>query len=197
MYRRTMGRLWKSTFVLALLLGSLWMVKQFGAIQVLRAGAAWVDLLIFAAALMTFGICVFAFIAQRLAFVQAHTNYFSIVTPFLRLKVSYRRIQKVHPELIQNLFPKSKARWAERNFLEPFYGKTSVVIETRGYPMNPAMLRLFLPAQMFSPRTTGFVLLVSDWMKFSTELDSFQGAWLQSQGSQRLSQGSPGKSSYG
>ena len=189
MYRRTMGRLWKSTFILAFLLGSVWYVTKINSIQVLRSSGSVVELLVLAAALIALGICVFAFIAQFLAYVQVYDNYFKIVTPFLRLKVSYRRIQKVHPELIQNLFPKSKAKWAERNFLEPYYGKTAVVVETKGYPMSPTTLRLFLPAQMFSPRTTGFVLLVPDWMEFSTELDSFQGAWLQTQGGQRFSAG--------
>jgi hypothetical protein len=88
----------------------------------------------------------------------------------------------VHPTLVQQLFPPGESSWAQRSFLEPFYGKTAVVIELHGYPMSPALLKLFLPAQMFSPQFTGFVILVPDWMKMSTELDSFYGAWLQTQG---------------
>jgi hypothetical protein len=102
-----------------------------------------------------------------------------VSTPFLRFRISFRRMRSVYPVLVQQLFPKEEAKWTERNFLEPFYGKTALVMELKGFPLNPVLLRLFLPAQMFSPRTTGFVIIVPDWMKLSTELDSFHGAWLQ------------------
>jgi hypothetical protein len=65
--------------------------------------------------------------------------------------------------------------------LDPFYGRTAVVVELSDYPMNPRIMRFFLAPQMFSPRSKGLVFLVPDWMAFSTELDSFWGAWLQSQ----------------
>jgi hypothetical protein len=103
------------------------------------------------------------------------------VTPFLNLKVAYRRIRSIHPALLQQIFPKESARWAETSFLEPFYGKTAIIIEVRGFPMNPSLLRLFLPRYMFSPMTSGFVLMVPDWMKFSTELDTLRGNWLHNQ----------------
>jgi hypothetical protein len=116
------------------------------------------------------------------AYLQIYSNYLSVVTPFLRLKISFRRVRSIHPTLVQQLFPPNESSWSQRSFLEPFYGKTAVVVELTDYPMNPALLRLFLPAQMFSPHFIGLVFLVPDWMKLSTELDSVYGAWLQGQG---------------
>jgi len=132
-------------------------------------------------AVVALSISAFAFVARYRAYVQVHNDYLSVVTPFLVFRVSFRRMRSAYPVLLQQLFPSDKARWSERQFLEPFYGKTVVVVEMRGYPLNPKLMKLFLPPQMFSPRATGLVFLVPDWMVFSTELDSFHGNWLQAQ----------------
>jgi hypothetical protein len=180
-YRRTMDRLWKTTFVLGLVLAIAggWTLVQDTPVFGISSNV-W----LFAGAVLAFALSIFAFLARFRAYTQVYANYLSVVTPFLHLKISFKRMRSIHPVLVQQLFPKDEASWAERSFLEPFYGKTAVVITMRGYPLNPKLLRLFLPAQMFSPRTTGLVLMVPDWMKFSTELDSFHGAWLQTQGGQ-------------
>jgi hypothetical protein len=180
-YRRTMDRLWISTFILGVVLGISggWALLQDVSIFGISS-----NILIFTGALLAFALSLFAFFARFRAYVQVFSNYLSVVTPFLHLKISFKRMRSIHPVLVQQLFPKDKANWAERNFLAPFYGKTAVVINLRGYPLDRRLLRLFLPAQMFSPRSTGLVFMIPDWMKFSTELDSFHGAWLQNQGSQ-------------
>jgi hypothetical protein len=134
---------------------------------------------LFAAAIVSLVLSIFAFFTRYMSYVQAHRSYLSIVTPFLRLKISYQRLRSVQPALVQQLFPKDGSSWSQRAFLEPFYGKTALVMELRGYPLSPTLLKLFLPAQMFSPRSTGFVIIIPDWMKFSTELDSLRGTWMQ------------------
>lgn len=131
--------------------------------------------------LVTLLISLFAFFSRWMAYAQAHNDHLRIVTPFLNLKISYRRIRRIHPTLVQQVFSKESARWAETSFLEPFYGKTALIIEVNGYPMSPMLLRFFLPRYIFSPLSPGFVLLVPDWMKFSTEIDSLYGNWLQNQ----------------
>lgn len=180
-YRRTMDRLWKTTFALGLVLAIAggWRLVQDTSVWGINSNV-W----FFAGAILAFALSLFAFFARFRAYAQVYPHYLSIVTPFLHLKISFKRMRSIHPVLIQQLFPRDEASWAERNFLDPFYGKTAVVINLRGYPLNPKLLKLFLPAQMFSPRSTGLVLMTPDWMKFSTEIDSFHGAWLQTQGSQ-------------
>jgi hypothetical protein len=102
----------------------------------------------------------------------------SLVTPLFRLNISFQRLRSAHPALIQQLFPAKESSWARRSYLKPFYGKTAIVVELKGYPLNPALLRLFFTKEMFSPRNKGFVILVPDWMKFSTDLDTLHGKWL-------------------
>lgn len=177
-YRRTMDRIGGACLTLGIMLALIWVASEVGGISLIRASNSnWA----FIGAGVAFLLAAFAYLSRLFAYVQAHRTYLSLVTPFLRLKISYRRIQSLHPMHMQQLYPKNEAKWAQRSFLEPFFGKTALVVEMRGYPMNPTLLRFFLPSQMFSPRSTGLVLLVPDWMKLSTELDSFHGAWLQNQ----------------
>ena len=178
LYRRTLDRIWKMALLIGLLLGAVWVLTMVRP-ATLPAGSSGFLLLV--AAVVALVLSVLVYLARFTAYSQVYTDHFRIVTPLLRLNVSYQRLRTTHPVLLQQLFPMDKAKWAERKFLEPLYGKTAVVVELKGYPMKPALLKLFLPAQMFSPQTTGLVMLVPDWMKFSTELDVFHGNWLQSQ----------------
>jgi hypothetical protein len=178
LYRRTMDRVWKNTLVLGVILLALWYLPLLP-----DRSLGWIsskDLLL-AGAIVVLALCAFAFLGRSMVYVQAMYDHLRLVTPFLRLNVSYRRITSTHPVMIQQLFPPQASGWAQRRFLEPFYGKTAILIELSGYPLNPTLLKLFLPAQMFSPRSTGLVILVSDWMQFSTEFDTLVGNWLQSQ----------------
>jgi hypothetical protein len=179
LYRRTMGRLWKSTLMLGIVLGGAggW---SFLNDRLLFGDQGWVWLMAGAATALFFS--GFAFLSRYMTYVKAYHNHLQVVTPFLRLKISYRRIRSVHPSSVQQIFPPQESKWSQRKTLEPYYGKTAILIELAGFPMHPLLLRMFLPAEMFAPNVTGLVLLVPDWMAFSTELDSLQGAWLQSQG---------------
>jgi hypothetical protein len=182
LYRRTIDRIWKSSLALSIVFG---IVVWFDLIYEVSIFGFSSKLWLFAVCVLALGISIFGFLARRFAYVKVFSSYFKVATPFLRFRISFRRMRSVYPVLVQQLFPKDESKWSERNFLEPFYGKTALVMELKGYPVNPVLLRLFLPAQMFSPRTTGFVLIVPDWMKLSTELDSFHGTWLQREGIRR------------
>ena len=183
-YRRTMDRVWNLTLFLCLVLGTLFVWNRMqGFILFSQVDEIWMLVAIF----VSLGVALFALFSRWMAYVQVHPNYLSIVTPFLRLKIAHRRIISVHPSLLQQIFPLEKAGWAESNYLSPFYGKTAILVEMRGYPMNPVVLKWFLPKFMFSPRTTGLVLLTPDWMQFSTEIDTFRDKWQQAQGANRRS----------
>lgn len=180
-FRRTLDRMWTSSFTIGLLLGAVWAWGRFFSLPLVVIQDDFWLLLGAALALVIAG---YAFLARHLAYVQACNTHLVIVTPFLRLNVSYRRFQAVRTVLMQQLFSKSEASWSQRAYLEPFYGKTAIVIDLSGYPLKPALLRLFWPDLMLSRRSPGLVLLVPDWMRFSTELDTYQGVWLQAQGKQ-------------
>lgn len=181
LYRRTMDRVWQSTLVLGLLLLAAYFYALLNKTALMNISS---DVLLLVGAIVALVLCAFALAARFMAYVQVFADHLGVVTPFLRINISYRRVRSIHPVLMQQLFPPRGLKWAQRRFLEPFNGKTVVVVELKNYPMSPSMLKLFLPAAMFSPQATGLVFVVPDWMKFSTELDSLFGTWLQTQKAQ-------------
>lgn len=112
-----------------------------------------------------------------MAFVQARQDHLRLITPFLMLRISYRRVRSVHPADLQQLYPPAKANWSQQNYLAPLYTKTALVVELQGYPMSPTILRLFLAPQMLLQQTPGLVLLVPNWMALSTEVDTLRSIW--------------------
>jgi hypothetical protein len=186
-YRRTMDRLWLSTLVLGLLLATLWVWNTIGSTPLVIIKNSF---LLFGAAAMTLLFSLFAFLSRYMAYVQVHRDHLQLVTPFLQLRVSYRRILRAFPVEFHILFPKTETGWAQRSFLEPFYGQTALVVKLNAYPMPKSLLRLFLTPQMFSRNTSGLVFMVPDWMGLSTELDSYWSVWQQSQTRPRTLPGS-------
>ncbi len=167
-YRRTMDRLWGPTILLGLILMVVWGLLRVQNVKVLDTeNTFW----LLAGAVVSLAFGLFAFFARNMAYVQPRRDHLRLVTPFLRLNIAYSRIRSSHPSNFFQLFPPSNTGWASRRVLEPFYGKTVVVVELTGYPISPIFLRLFLPEIMFSRRSEGFVLVVPDWMEFSTDLE--------------------------
>jgi hypothetical protein len=108
------------------------------------------------------------------AYVQPYPTYLKLVTPFLRVNISYKRITKTTATEMRYLFSlKSMSGWV-RDIFSPLATNTAVVIELTGYPVSPVLLRLFLSRFFFKDKTPHLVLLVKDWMRFSSELDSMR-----------------------
>jgi hypothetical protein len=108
------------------------------------------------------------------AYVQPLPSHLKLVTPFLRLNISYKRIRKTTATEMRYLFSyKSMSGWV-RDIFSPLATQTAVVIELSGYPISPALLRLFLSRFFFKDKTPHLVILVKDWMRFSAELDSMR-----------------------
>ncbi|MCI0519487.1 MAG: hypothetical protein L0Z70_04450 [Chloroflexi bacterium] len=178
LYWRVIGRLWAAAALLGLLLLAIWVWAQFSALPLLQAeDSLW----LLAGAGVSLAFALFAFFGRSAAYVQPMRDHLRLVTPFLRINISYRRVRRAYPADFNKLFPPKESSWAQERLLSPFYGMTVVVVELTGYPLPPAVLRLFLAPQMFSRRSPGFILLTPDWMALSTELDSLMGAWLRSQ----------------
>ena len=123
---------------------------------------------------------VFLIAIRRSAYVQPFKDYLRLSTPFLRLNISYRRIRQASTTEMSRLFNLEITRGWRRQFLRPLAGKTAVVLELTGFPIGRTALRLFLSPFFFADRTARLVLLVPDWMAFSTEMESFRSAWAES-----------------
>jgi hypothetical protein len=169
-----MDRLWFATLILGLLLAGVWWQAIGGWIIPL---SIFTETWVYMAALVVLIFSIFTLLARRMGFVQAYADHLRLVTPFLRLKVSYRRVRSVHLAEFSKLFPPSQVGWADQRFLMPFYGQTAVLVELYEYPLSPGVLRFFLPRQMFHPQMAGLVLMVDDWMALSTQIDSLFGDW--------------------
>ena len=97
-----------------------------------------------------------------------------MVTPFLRLNISYRRIQRVNTAPLATLFPPRSLHGLKRDILEPLFSQTAVVVELGALPLPLETLRLFLSPFFFKDRSPHLVILVKDWMGFTTELESLR-----------------------
>ncbi len=108
------------------------------------------------------------------AFVQPLEGYLRVSTPFLRFNISYKRFLRTYTASMASLFPpKSLSGW-RREIIAPLASKTAVVVELRGFPMSPNVLRSFLSPFFFKDKTPHIVLLVNDWLRFSAELESLR-----------------------
>jgi hypothetical protein len=124
--------------------------------------------------LLAIGIGIFFLIIRYVAYVQAFPGYLKFVTPFLRFNISYKRIQRTTTNEMRQLFPpQSMSGWI-REIFAPLASQTAVVLELKGFPLSPFILRLFLSRFFFKDKTPHIVILVQDWMKFITELDSMR-----------------------
>jgi hypothetical protein len=181
-YQRYMDSLWQVTLILGLMLGGLWWQVTSGQTPLIEIqNTSW----ILSGAVVMLGFTIFSVFARFSVYIQPRGTHIRLATPFLRLKISYRRVLNAHPANFSSLFPPQQAGLALRSFLSPFYGQTVVILEMNKYPLNPKMLRLFMPHQMFSPNSTGFVLVVPDWLTLITEIDTFKENWRHSQEKRR------------
>jgi hypothetical protein len=111
---------------------------------------------------------------RRSAHVQLFPDHLRLVTPFLRLNVSYKRIRKTTSATMAGLFPpRSVSSW-RAGIVEPIARMTAVVIDLNAYPVSRAALQFFLSPLFFKDKTPHFVILVGDWMRFSSELESLR-----------------------
>jgi hypothetical protein len=169
-YKRTMDRLWQATLILGLVLAGLWWQLTSGGSPLIQTDqTAWV----LVGAVVTVVFTLFALLTRNMAYVQPFYNHIRLVTPFLRMQISYKRVRGVHPANFTKLFPPQESGWAEEQFLAPFYGMTALTVELSSFPVPPFLLRLFLSRKMLLPQKPGFIFLVDDWMALSNEIDTF------------------------
>ncbi len=190
-YRHMLNRWWPAVLTLGILLcglvGAAWLaewyfppfenpIPKISTIQgAILLGAGFLAILLGCSLL----------VMRSAASVQPFEGYLRVSTPFLRFNVSYKRFLRTYTASMGALFPpKSLSGW-RREIISPLAAKTAVVIELRGYPMPPNVLRAFLSPFFFKDQTPHLVLLVQDWLRFSTELESFRSGGIQGDSSPR------------
>lgn len=116
----------------------------------------------------------FFIVIKRFAYMQVFPTYLKLVTPFLRLNISSKRITRTSAAEMHHLFSRKKMSWWIQDIFDPLAGRTAVVIELTSYPISPTIMRMFLSRFFFKDKTAHLVILVKDWIVFNTELDSMR-----------------------
>lgn len=178
LYRHLLGRWWTPIFsiglTLLLFVGILWGAEWYFS----EAPNPLIKLPDFSGGVLLVlgGIAIlfslFLFSIRNFAYIQLFGDHFKIITPFLRLKVSYKRINRVTSSEFSALFPpKALSSW-QRQMIGPLLSRTANVVHLNKSPLSRFWLRFFLSPFFFYDKTPHFVLLVEDWMRLSSELDS-------------------------
>jgi hypothetical protein len=166
-----LNRWWPATFTLALaLFGVAW------GVSFTPDGQAQPYLVTATAGLggLVFVFTLFLFIILKAAYVRAFPTYLRLVTPFLRINISYRRFRGTTTSEIRALFPPTSLSGWQREIIAPISGMTAIVINLNGYPVPPFVLRWFLSPFFFKDKTPHIIILVKEWLRFSAELDSMR-----------------------
>jgi hypothetical protein len=177
LYERMLKRWISATFWLAVF------VTGFGA-------AAWFYApqfpdfniyLLLGAGAFAFLVTLILFLIRKSAYLQLYPAYLRIVTPFMRVKVNYKSIKRTNTAEMGNLFSMKKVRGMRREIVAPYLKHTAIVLNLSAYPMAPWILHSFLSYFFFIPKdkTPHFILLVDNWLDFSTDLESSRSAAIQ------------------
>lgn len=117
---------------------------------------------------------IFLLTIRKLAYVQLFGDHIRLVTPFLRINISYKRIRRSSSASMGTLFPPNSISKWRQDILGPLAKMTALVIELNGYPISQTVLKFFLSPFFFKDKTTHFVILVQDWMRFSSDLETLR-----------------------
>jgi hypothetical protein len=167
-YTHMINRWWPAIFTLGLALLALsWAIRSWGFEDWRWLAFSSIG-----------GLCIFLgilmLILRKSAYVQPFSDHLRLVTPFLRVNISYKRFRRASSANMGALFPPQSVSSWRREIIQPLAKMTALVIELTGYPMSQSSLRLFLSPLFFKDKTPHFVILVDDWMKLSNELESMR-----------------------
>ena len=169
-YTRMIDRWWPALFFLGLALLALdwWLYQDVYR----RLTEPWRWEILGGVSAVVVLISLIMLVLRKSAFVQPSSDHLLVATPFLRMKISYRRIRRATSANLAVLFPPRSLRGLKKEILAPLFKLTAVVIELNALPMPISTLRRFLSPFFFKDNTPHLVILVQDWMAFSAELES-------------------------
>ena len=167
-YTHMLDRWWPAILMLGLaLLGLAWAVYSWGFEE-----WRWLAFASIGGVIVFIGLLLL--ILRKSAYVQPFGDHLRLVTPFLRLNISYKRFQRASSANMGTLFPPNSVSKWQAGIIQPVAKMTALVIELNGYPMSQSALRFFLSPLFFKDKTPHFIILVNDWMKLSAELESMR-----------------------
>lgn len=170
-YQHMLNRWWTPMFAIGLVMFAL---AYDQSIHPIYKFIAWRWQLFAGIGVLAILIGIFFLIIKQIAYIQVFPGYLKLVTPFMRVNISFKRLHKTTTAEMKQLFPpKSMSVWM-RDIFQPLASQTAIVLELKGYPISPVILRMFLSRFFFKDKTPHLVILVKDWMRLSSEIDSFR-----------------------
>jgi hypothetical protein len=170
-YRHILNRWWPAMIAIGL---GMFALAYTEYIQPLGRFLPWRWQLAVAVGGLAILVGIFFWVIRFFAYVRPFPTYLKLATPFMRINISYKRIRKTTATEMRYIFAyKSMSGWV-REIFSPLATKTALVIDLSAYPISPNLLRLFLYRFFFKDKTPHLVILVEDWMRFSTELESMR-----------------------
>lgn len=172
LYTRMMDRWWPPVFLIGLAyLALAWWLRQD---LYTRLTQPWKWMTMDGVGILCVLAALLMLIFRRSAYVRAYPDHLLVATPFLRMNISYRRILRTSTARMVVLFPPARMQFLKRDTIEPLLSYTAVVIDMNALPMARSALRFFLSPFFFKDQTPHIILLVQNWMAFSTELESMR-----------------------
>jgi len=172
LYTRMLDRWWPALFLIGV--GTLALAWPFYSDLYTRITEPWRWMTLAAVGALVILASLLMLVLRGSAYVQPFPDHLRLATPFLRLNISYRRIPRTTSSAMGSLFPPRSLHGLKRDILNPFFGHTALIIHLNALPVPASTLRLFLSPFFFKDKTPHLVLLVKEWMQFSTELDSMR-----------------------
>jgi hypothetical protein len=170
-YRHMLDRWWPAMLAIGL---GMFALAYSEYIRPLSRFIAWRWQLPIAVGILAILVGLFFLIVKHFAYVQVFPTHLKIATPFLRLNISRKRITRTSTSEMRHLFPRKSMSWWIQDIFAPLANQTEVVVELTGYPVSPQLMRRFLSRFFFKDKTPHLVILVKDWIVFSTELESMR-----------------------
>jgi hypothetical protein len=178
MYRYMLDRWWHATLATGIMIlinaGTLAVLPMLPDIPSL-----WVDdftLILFAGiGGIAIAFTLFLIIIRKSAYVQLFPDHLCVVTFFLRLKISYKRIRKTTTADFGAFLPASTVTKEQAQHVAPFARFTAIRLDFAADPLPRWQMKFFLSPLFFAAdKTPHMLLLVSDWMGLSTEIESMR-----------------------
>ena len=172
-YRHMLNRWWPAMIAMGL---GMFALAYSEYIDPVAQFLSWRWQLLAGIGILAILVGVFFLVIKQMAYVQPLPGHLKLVTPFIRINISYKRFKRTTTTEMRYLFPyKSLSGWMQDIF-SPLASRTAMVIDLNGYPISPFVLRLFLSKFFFKDKTPHLVILVEDWLRFSSELESIRTA---------------------
>jgi hypothetical protein len=172
LYERTMRRWLSATFWLGVVLAGFGTYLYFFIADITLSNLGAYTL--WGLGGLSLFITLILFLLRRGSYVRLFPTYLYLVTPFLRTKVPYSSIKRTSTQEVRVLFPYNKIKGQRADILLPFATRSAIVLHLDKFPLPAGLLHTFLSPFYFVDKSPHFVLIVEDWLTFSTELESLR-----------------------